>query len=838
MTINATVSKISPIVLPPIILPVEGMTCASCVRRVEQAAGKVPGVTGGVVNFANATLSLTPGPGFSPEALQAAIAKAGYQVKADRIELDIDDMTCASCVSRVEKALKTVPAVQDAAVNLATGTATVTVLGAASALPAMIAAVEKAGYHAHAVTSADPSDEREAARAREIGRLTRDVIMSAVLTAPLFVLEMGGHLYPPFHHALMEVFPTHLLYQVYFVLATAVLLGPGLGFFTRGVPALMRGSPDMNSLVALGAGSAYLYSLVTTFAPDVLPLDARHVYFEAATVIVTLILTGRLLEARAKGRTGQAIRRLTGLQAKTARVERDGVAVDIPASEVRPGDIVLIRPGERIPVDGRVIDGHSAVDEAMISGEPVPVEKTVGSGVIGGTINGSGSLRLEAEKVGSDMMLAQIIRMVGEAQGSKLPIQMMVDRVTGWFVPAVIAIALATFAVWLLVGPEPAFTHALVNAVAVLIIACPCAMGLATPTSIMVGTGRAAELGVLFRRGEALQALAGIDTVVMDKTGTITAGRPDLTDILLADGLDENTVLTLAASLEARSEHPLADAIVRAAKARGLTLDPVEAFKAVAGYGIEGVVAGRTVAAGAARHMAKLGIDTGSLHAKVERLAGDGKTPLYIALDGQIAAALAIADPVKQTSGAAVAALKRMGLDVVMVTGDATATAEVVARQVGIDHVVAETLPEGKVAAIRGLKEKGKRLAFIGDGINDAPALAAADVGIAIGTGTDVAIESADVVLVGGDLAGAVQAIEIGRAVLTNIRQNLFWAFGYNVALIPVAAGLLYPHFGWQLSPMIGAGAMGLSSVFVVSNALRLRRFAVTDIREAKGARP
>lgn len=817
----------------PISLPVEGMTCASCVARVEKAAAKVSGVTASVVNFAQETLTVTPGPGFDAAALVAAVEKAGYQVRPERLELEIEDMTCASCVSRVEKALKTVPAVETASVNLATSTATVTVLGGADAAPQMIAAVEKAGYKARLVTHDDAGDTREAARQKEISRLTRDTAIAAILTLPLFVLEMGGHVYAPMHHWVMSTFPGDILNYIYFALATAVLLGPGLRFFEKGIPALWRASPDMNSLVALGAGAAYLYSLATTFAPQWLPEEARHVYYEAATVIVTLILTGRLLEARAKGRTGQAIRRLVGLQAKTARVERDGVVTDIPAADVRVGDIVVIRPGERIPVDGSVIDGHSSVDEAMISGEPLPVEKVAGSTVIGGTINRTGSFRFTAEKVGGEMMLSQIIRMVGEAQGGKLPIQMMVDKVTSWFVPVVIAVAVLTFAVWAMFGPEPAYTYALVAAVAVLIIACPCAMGLATPTSIMVGTGRAAELGVLFRKGEALQVLAEIDTVVMDKTGTITLGRPDLTDVLVAEGFDEGEVLRLAASLEARSEHPLAEAIVRGAEARGLVLETVEGFQAVAGYGIEGLVDGRKVAAGAARYMQRLEIDMAwsGLRQAAERLAEDGKTPLYIAIDGRLAAALAISDPIKPTSAAAVSALQKMGLEVVMVTGDARKTAEAVARRAGITDVVAETLPDGKVEAIRALQARGKKVAFIGDGINDAPALAAADAGIAVGTGTDVAIESADVVLVGGDLSGAVQAIEVGRAVLTNIRENLFWAFGYNVALIPVAAGALYPHFGLMLSPMIGAAAMGLSSVFVVSNALRLKRTKVSDFR-------
>ena len=859
-----------------ILLPVEGMTCASCVRRVEKAAAAVPGVAESAVNFATETLSVTPAAGFSASALLAAIDKAGYEAKAETLVLEVEDMTCASCVSRVEKALKSVPSVETASVNLATGEAMVKVLGGVQALPALAAAVTKVGYvvrlsggadtasseggaatadlnlpqgatddggNAGAATAAVPEhragsaraavDGREARREKEISGLKRDFLNAFVLTLPLFVVEMGAHIYPPLHHVLIDVFPGNSLYLLQFALATAVLVGPGRRFYVKGIPALLRLAPDMNALVAIGTGAAYLYSLVTTFAPGLLPVDARHVYYEAATVIVSLILLGRLLEARAKGRTGAAIRKLAGLQAKTARVERDGATRDVALSDVKLGDVVVVRPGERIPVDGRVIDGASAVDEAMISGEPIPVEKGVGATVIGGTVNGSGSFRFEATGVGADMMLSRIIRMVQEAQGAKLPIQKLVDEVTAWFVPAVIGIAVVTFLIWLLLGPDPAYTHGLVAAVAVLIIACPCAMGLATPTSIMVGTGRAAELGVLFRKGEALQGLSAIDWVVMDKTGTITAGKPEVSEIVTAEGFDEAEVLRLTASLEARSEHPLADAIVRAAETRGIAFASVDNVEAVAGFGVTGMVEGRRVAAGADRFMVKLGVmaegETSDLTAAVTRLADEGASPLYVAIDGKLAAAIAVADPIKPTSTEAIAALNARGLKLMMVTGDNRRTAEAVAKKAGIDAVVAEVLPEGKVSAIKALQAKGEAVAFVGDGINDAPALATADVGIAIGTGTDVAIESADVVLVGGDLMGALHAIELSDRVMGNIRQNLFWAFGYNVALIPVAAGLLYPLFGVTFSPMLGAAAMGLSSVFVLTNALRLRTAKVTE---------
>ncbi|MFN3505903.1 MAG: heavy metal translocating P-type ATPase [Allorhizobium sp.] len=897
--------------IEPILLPVEGMTCASCVRRVEKAVASVPGVAESVVNFATETLSVTPGEGFSAGALLAAIDKAGYEAKAETLVLEVEDMTCASCVSRVEKALKSVPSVETASVNLATGEAVVKVLGGASALPALSAAVARAGYavrlagagegaletgstgsdggasgmgaaatgsaaSAGGHPAASAVDSREVRREKEISGLKRDFLIAFVLTLPLFIVEMGAHIYPPLHHVLMDIFPGNTLYLLQFALATAVLAGPGRRFYLKGFPALFRLAPDMNALVAIGTGAAYLYSLVTTFAPGLLPADARHVYYEAATVIVSLILLGRLLEARAKGRTGAAIRKLAGLQAKTARVERNGQTLDVALSEVRLGDVVVVRPGERIPVDGRVIDGTSAVDEAMISGEPIPVEKGVGATVIGGTVNGSGSFRFEATGVGADMMLSRIIRMVQEAQGAKLPIQKLVDELTAWFVPVVIGIAVVTFFVWMIFGPEPAYTHGLVAAVAVLIIACPCAMGLATPTSIMVGTGRAAELGVLFRKGEALQSLSQIDWVVMDKTGTITAGKPEVTEIVTAEGFNEAEVLHLTASLEARSEHPLADAIVRAAEGRGMALSAVETVEAVAGFGVTGMVEGRRIAAGADRFMVKLGVMphalsesplpspspiltplgggafsadarphglsplvgempgraegdfASSLTVVMTRLADEGASPLYVAIDGKLAAAIAVADPIKETSAAAIAALKGRGLKLMMVTGDNRRTAEAVAKKAGIDAVVAEVLPEGKVSAIKALQAKGEKVAFVGDGINDAPALATANAGIAIGTGTDVAIESADVVLVGGDLMGALHAIELSDRVMGNIRQNLFWAFGYNVALIPVAAGLLYPFFGLTFSPMLGAAAMGLSSVFVLTNALRLRTAKVT----------
>ena len=581
----------------------------------------------------------------------------------------------------------------------------------------------------------------------------------------------------------------------------------------------------MNSLVVLGTSAAWLYSVVATFLPGLLPEGTRNVYFEAAAVIVTLILLGRFLEARAKGRTSQAIKRLVGLQPKTARVVRNGVALEVPLETVVAGDVLEIRPGDRVPVDGTVVDGNSYVDESMITGEPVPARKSAGSEVVGGTINKTGAFSFTATKVGAETILAQIIRMVEAAQGSKLPIQAMVDKVTAWFVPAVIGAALLTFAAWFIFGPSPALTFGLVNAVAVLIIACPCAMGLATPTSIMVGTGRAAEMGILFRKGEALQTLRSAQVVALDKTGTLTKGKPELTDIEVVTGFDRREVLRLVASVEAKSEHPIAEAIVAAAEAEGLVRGPVDGFSAEPGFGVIGNVDGRSVLVGADRAMTKAGIDVAAFNTTASRLGDEGKTPLYAAINGQLAAVIAVSDPVKETSREAIRALHDLGLKVAMITGDNARTAHAVAFRLGIDEVVAEVLPDGKVAAIKRLKEGGRTVAFVGDGINDAPALAEADVGLAVGTGTDVAIESADVVLMSGDLRGVPNAIALSKATIGNIKQNLFWAFGYNVILIPVAAGLLYPVNGTLLSPVLAAGAMALSSVFVLGNALRLRGF-------------
>lgn len=808
-------------------LPVEGMTCASCVGRVERALKAVDNIDTAVVNLATERADITFKEHVDVDSAIRAIESSGYKVREEITELAIEEMTCASCVGRVEKALTQIPGVIEASVNLATERARIRHLSGAVTAADLEAAVVQAGYKPRRLSDAstnvnEQADER---REQEERSLRRSLFTAAIFTLPVFIIEMGSHFIPGIHHWVANTLGQQLNWYIQFVLATLVLFGPGLRFFQKGVPALLRAAPDMNSLVAVGTAAAYGYSVVATFMPQILPVGTANVYFEAAVVIVTLILLGRTLEARAKGKTSQAIKRLVGLQAKTARVERDGKMIEIPLDEVATDDIVFVRPGEKIPVDGVVIEGASYVDESMITGEPVPVSKEIGSEVVGGTINKTGAFSFRVTQIGSNTVLAQIIRLVEEAQGSKLPIQALVDKVTMWFVPAVMAGAVITFFIWLIFGPDPALTFALINAVAVLIIACPCAMGLATPTSIMVGTGRAAELGVLFRKGEALQALRDVSVVALDKTGTLTKGRPELTDLVPAEGFEYDEVLALVAAIETRSEHPIAEAIVAAAKEKGISFAAIEEFEAVPGFGVSAKVGGRSVSVGADRFMKQLGLEVSHFQPTALRLGEQGKSPLYAAIDGRLAAIIAVADPIKETTPEAIKALHSLGLKVAMITGDNAATAAAIAKQLGIDEVAAEVLPDGKVAALKQFRSNGNKVAFVGDGINDAPALAEADVGLAIGTGTDVAIEAADVVLMSGDLRGVVDAIALSQATIRNIKQNLFWAFAYNALLIPVAAGLLYPINGTLLSPILAAAAMALSSVFVLGNALRLKRF-------------
>ncbi|WP_417614019.1 heavy metal translocating P-type ATPase [Oceanisphaera sp.] len=804
-------------------LPITGMSCASCVRRVEQALLKTPGVTAANVNLASEKADVSLTAGTSVTALTDTITQAGYQIRSEQFELTIIGMSCASCVGRVEKALLRLPGVISANVNLAAESAQVSALVGNVEQAQLVAAIKQAGYQAKPLSEQREDDDER--HALEQQSLKRDFGWSLALALPVFILEMGAHIIPGMAQWIQATLGQSLNWGIQFVLTTLVLLGPGRRFLRLGIPALLRATPDMNSLVALGSVSAWGFSVVVLFAGHILPAGTQHVYFEAAAVIITLILLGRFLEARAKGRTGEAIQRLLSLQVNTARVQRNGSSQEVPLNEVQVGDCLLVRPGERIPLDGTVLSGSSYVDESMLTGEPIPVEKKQGDEVVGGTINKNGALSITTTKIGKDTLLAQIIRMVEQAQGAKLPIQALVDKVTAVFVPLVMAIAALTFAAWLWLGPTPALSFALINAVAVLIIACPCAMGLATPTSIMVGTGRAAELGVLFRKGQALQTLRNTQVVALDKTGTLTKGRPELTDLQLMPDFAENDTLALIAAVEQHSEHPIAEAIVAVARARELTLASPEDFQSHSGLGVSARVEGKKVEVGADRYLTQLGYDLSALGNRAQLLAKEGKSPLYAAIDGQLAAIIAVADPIKEGTPDAIKALHDLGLKVAMITGDNRHTAEAIARQLGIDEVAAEVMPDGKVAALQRLRKQHGPVAFVGDGINDAPALAEADVGLAIGTGTDIAIEAAEVVLMGGDLRAVPNALAISQATLTNIRQNLFWAFAYNACLIPVAAGVLYPLYGILLSPMLAAGAMAMSSVFVVANALRLKRF-------------
>ena len=799
---------------------VQGMSCASCVGRVERALKAVPGVEEARVNLVAGTASVDFKEPTDSVHLAQTLKDAGYPAIEEEAALDVDGMTCASCVGRVERALKGVPGVSGAEVNLATASARVRYTSGTTTPAALADAVTRAGYDARPARIDTAPQDRQAEEARH---LRRAFAISAALAIPVVVLAMGTHMVPAFHHWVMGTLGEINSWRIQFVLTAAILLGPGFLFFRHGIPALIRGAPEMNSLVALGSLAAFAYSTVATFAPSILPEAARGVYFEAAATIVTLILLGRLLEARAKGQAGEAIRRLIGLRPKTARVVRDGGTVDVAVEDLVPGELIRLAPGERIAVDGFVTEGHGWIDESMLTGEPAPVEKSEGASVTGGTVNGQSALTYRVAATGADTVLARIIAMVADAQGAKLPVQALVDRITLWFVPAVMSLALLAFVVWLIFGPAPALTYALVVGISVLIIACPCAMGLATPVSILVGTGRGAELGALFRRGDALQRLSEARIVAFDKTGTLTEGKPKLTDFEVAEGFDMSTVLALAAGAEARSEHPLARAIIDEALTQGLTLSDAEGIEALPGRGLKAKVDGRDLLIGNARALSEAGIDPAGLAKTAERLAAEAKTPVYVAIDGKPAAILAVADPVKPGAKAAIAALHKLGVKTAMISGDTHATAQAIARQIGIDHVAAEVLPEGKVEALQTLQAEGPT-AFVGDGINDAPALAAADIGIAMGTGTDVAIEAAEVVLMTGDPGAVADAVRLSRATMRNIRQNLFWAFGYNVLLIPVAAGALFPLNGLLLSPMLAAAAMALSSVFVVTNALRLRR--------------
>ncbi len=824
---------------------VGGMTCASCVSHVEKALIEVKGVVSAFVNLATekATIEYIPGEATSAD-FKKAVESAGYQFLGEgkpglsKVTFAVTGMTCASCVSHVEKALREVDGVIAANVNLATEKATVEYDPGKTSMAGFRKAVEDAGYGVGTVVSEEMptiADTVSESNRREVRTLRNKLIFAVIIGVYMLLVALSEYT----GNWLPSMFSNRYLL---WVLATPVQFWAGWQFYQGMWGALKHKTTNMNTLIAVGTSAAYFYSVAAILSPGFFSAGGRtpQVYFDTASVIIALILLGRLLEARAKGQTSDAIKKLIGMQAKTARVIRQGQESDIPVEAVVTGDIIVVRPGEKVPVDGIIREGSSSLDESMVTGESLPVEKRTGDQVIGATLNKTGSFRFEATKVGKDTVLAQIIKLVEEAQGSKAPIQRLADVISSYFVPAVIGAAAITFLVWLFVGPGPALTYALLNFVAVLIIACPCALGLATPTAIMVGTGKGAENGVLIRSGEALETAHKIQAIILDKTGTLTQGRPVVTDILAIPGINQDELLRLAASAERGSEHPLGEAIINAAREKNLTLEDAASFNAIPGLGIEAKIDGKAVLLGNLKLIQDRGFSLNGLEEKASQLSREGKTPMFLAIDGSSTGIIAVADTLKPNSKAAVKELHRLGLEVVMLTGDNKRTAEAIAKEVGIERVLAEVLPENKAAEVKRLQGEGKVVAMVGDGINDAPALAQADVGIAIGTGTDVAIEAADVTLMSGDLSGVVTAIALSKRTLRTIKQNLFWAFAYNVALIPIAAGVMYFAFGQSgtpqglrfffgdygfLNPMLAALAMATSSVTVVSNSLRLRGF-------------
>lgn len=807
-------------------IPITGMTCANCVATIEKGLSDTEGVETANVNLASekATVEYDPSK-IDLTKIKKTISELGYGVAVKKSIFPVAGMTCASCVARVEEALREVPGVISVAVNLASEKATVEYLETTT-YSELKKAVEEAGYELGPETEA-LEDVSETSR-RETNRIRNRFIFAAAFTIPIVIMMFT----PEFH----------LMHYILFALATPVQFFAGWRFYKGMWGALKHRTSDMNTLIAVGTSAAYLYSVLAVFFPGIFTSSGLEpaVYFDTSSAIITLILLGRYLEARAKGQTSEAIKKLIHLQPKTATVIRNGVEQEITIEDLQVGDLVLVKPGERVPVDGVIREGRSSVDESMITGESLPVEKTVNDQVIGATINKTGSFRFEATKVGKDTTLARIVRLVEEAQGSKAPIQRLADVIASYFVPAVIGIALVTFLVWLFFGPDPAFTYAFLNFVAVLIIACPCALGLATPTAIIVGTGKGAEYGVLIRSAETLERAHKINSVLLDKTGTLTIGEPRVTEIIALPPLTENEVLKLAASAEKNSEHPLAEAIVKAAGEREIALSRVENFIADPGHGIEAMIDGKRLFLGNFPMMQEHEQDAGNFEKQAEVLWAAGKTVMFLARDEKVIGLIALADTIKPDAASAVSQIHKMGIEVVMITGDNRRTAEAIASQAGIDRVLAEVLPEHKAEEVKKLQSKGKVVAMVGDGINDAPALAQADVGIAIGTGTDVAMETGDITLIRGELKGIVTAISLSKRTMQTIKQNLFWAFAYNVILIPIAAGILYFVFGNNgvpegirfafgergfLNPILAAAAMALSSITVISNSLRLRAF-------------
>ncbi len=809
-------------------IPVTGMSCAACAARIESALAKTPGVKEASINFAAGRAHLL----FDPDQATAAdfidtVKKLGYGASTSSISIPIKGMSCAACAARLQRILQKMDGVISAQVNFAAEKAVIEYIPSQTGPREFREAVAGAGFEAaEAQTGEDAVSREQRERETHYKSLKNRVLAGALLTLPIFLIMYWHMLGLDALFAFRLPLRTEFLIQL--VLATPVQFWIGRQFYRGAISAARHRTTDMNTLIAVGTSAAYTYSVLATFFPSMFQIKgfgAPSVYFDTSSAIVVLILLGRTLEARAKGQTSEAVKKLIGLKPATARLAKDGDEKDVPIDDVQIGDLVVVRPGEKVPVDGIVREGHSTVDESMISGEPMPVEKKAGDQVIGGTINKTGSFRFEALKVGRQTMLARIIELVEQAQGTKPPIARLADKIASYFVPTVMAVAALTFAVWYLAGPAPAFTYAFLNFIAVLIVACPCSLGLATPTSIMVGTGKGAENGILIRGGLALETACKLDAIVFDKTGTITVGRPELTGVETNGKYRPAELLFYAAGAEKGSEHPLAPAVLKAAQDMGIKPPDPQDFEAVPGRGIKAVVEGRHIVFGSPLMLNEENMGFAEFASAVERISADGKTPVLLAIDGAPAGVLAVADTVKENSREAVRALSGMGLEVVLLTGDNAATAGHIARQVGIERVFAEILPEDKARTVKKLQAEGKRVAMVGDGINDAPALAQADIGIALGTGTDVAIEAADVTLISGDLKGVVSAIALSKATMRNIRQNLFWAFAYNVVLIPVAAGVLFPFAGILLNPIFAAAAMGMSSVTVVSNALRLRRF-------------